>query len=239
MISHEHKIIFIHIPKCAGTTIERVLFPKKQFNWREPDYENLHGWCPKNKLFLHQATAEQLLSKKLISENIWNEYLKIGIVRNPYSRAVSGYFWLMNNTQIRDSFRNYILRGGKFKSLLNDNSSNKFRGDHLWLQKDFLYFENKLVLDKLYFFENLDEIFNDLKKNVHLKNSITHYMKGDKSSIHYSNLFDDKTLQMFNEIYDSDLKTFNYSFEKEYTWDIIKNIKAFKYQLWNKKTRHY
>jgi hypothetical protein len=102
--------------------------------------------------------------KKLISENIWNEYLKIGIVRNPYSRAVSGYFWLMNNTQIRDSFRNYILRGGKFKSLLNDNSSNKFRGDHLWLQKDFLYFENKLVLDKLYFFENLDEIFNDLKK---------------------------------------------------------------------------
>jgi hypothetical protein len=44
---------------------------------------------------------------------------------------------------------------------------------------------------------------------------------------------------MFNEIYDSDLKTFNYSFEKEYTWDIIKNIKAFKYQLWNKKTRHY
>ena len=38
MISHKHKFIFIHIPKCAGTTIEKRLADNKTiFDW---NYDN-------------------------------------------------------------------------------------------------------------------------------------------------------------------------------------------------------
>uniref|UniRef100_A0A1D9FVM8 Sulfotransferase family protein n=1 Tax=Moorena producens (strain JHB) TaxID=1454205 RepID=A0A1D9FVM8_MOOP1 len=34
MISHEHKCIFVHIPKCAGTSIEHLLGHFDDFSGR-------------------------------------------------------------------------------------------------------------------------------------------------------------------------------------------------------------
>ena len=36
MISHKHKFIFIHIPKAAGTTIEKTLFPYASASFGSP-----------------------------------------------------------------------------------------------------------------------------------------------------------------------------------------------------------
>ena len=65
MISHTHKIIFIHIPKCAGSSVE-VYFKNKTFDWTKPSYKNLTGWCPKRKIHLQHATSKQLLELDLI-----------------------------------------------------------------------------------------------------------------------------------------------------------------------------
>ena len=61
MISHQHKIIFIHIPKCAGSSIKDYYFNSPQLDWKTPNYDLLYGWCPKRKIHLQHATSKQLL----------------------------------------------------------------------------------------------------------------------------------------------------------------------------------
>jgi len=71
MISHELKCIFIHIPRTAGSSIERALIND---DWWNVDRKTKH-------LIANQA-------KKLYSE-YWNDYFKFSFVRDPYSRMLS------------------------------------------------------------------------------------------------------------------------------------------------------
>src|SRR6185437_5350164 len=51
--------------------------------------------------------------RRALPQKIWREYLKFTVVRNPYDRAVSQYFW--NNRKVsehtKESINEYILHG--------------------------------------------------------------------------------------------------------------------------------
>lgn len=67
MINHEHRCIFIHIPKTAGTSVERA------FGVRQGQPGGGHR--------LPAAYGEH-----------WREYFTFCIVRNPWDRIVSAFF---------------------------------------------------------------------------------------------------------------------------------------------------
>lgn len=71
MISHKHKCIFLHIPKAAGTSIERFL--------REIDLD----------------IEQKVLRKRGFSSFLNNHlgYYVFSFVRNPYDRLVSAWKW--------------------------------------------------------------------------------------------------------------------------------------------------
>ena len=83
-ISHDLKTIFIHIPKNAGESIERSL----GMHAGNPQ-QNFFG-VVNNRHVLQHLTANELRSRRQFSE-IWHEYFKFAVVRNPYSRFVSRY----------------------------------------------------------------------------------------------------------------------------------------------------
>ena len=76
MISHKHKFIFIHIPKCAGSSIRDFYFDTPNLDWKIPNYDLLYGWCPKRKIHLQHATAKQILETDLVSRAVWDNYYK-------------------------------------------------------------------------------------------------------------------------------------------------------------------
>ncbi len=76
MISHKHKCIFIHIPKCAGISITKFLLGNESIAWNKPNYKVLYGWCPRRKTFLQNASAKFLVEEGLITENQWKDYYK-------------------------------------------------------------------------------------------------------------------------------------------------------------------
>ena len=98
MISHKHKCIFIHIPKCAGTSVE-VNFSNKHSNH-----------CP-------VAVFARKYPRK------FKNYFKFSFVRNPFDRLVSVYAYYVNggnkskhDEPIAHEYRkvNFIFRLWKF-----------------------------------------------------------------------------------------------------------------------------
>ncbi len=231
MIDHKNKIIFIHIPKCAGSSVE-ILFGVKPKKYDVPDYERLVGWCPKRKIHLQHATAKQLLELDLVKEEIWSSYKKFSIVRNPFDRCISDYFWIMSSTGIRDSFRNFLLKKGKFLKVLNDRTTPEYRGDHLLPQNEYIYINNKLVVDHLLRFEELKEGFPNLMETLGFpKRELPKTNKSKKIYKHYSHFYNSKDINIIEYIYKNDLERFNYRYEMRKTdktiFDTIK-IETFK-----------
>ena len=65
MIDQQRNILFIHIPKNAGTSIERDLFP--DFDFKGPSSRKaLYGFDPELGINLQHATLQQLLDLNLI-----------------------------------------------------------------------------------------------------------------------------------------------------------------------------
>lgn len=215
MISHKHKCIFIHIPKCAGTTIKYLLFPDEPISWKDTDYDKLHGWCPKRKFFMQHATSEQLLQTGLVSEEVWNSYFKFTFIRNPWDRAVSDYFWLMRDQKIKDSFKNYLLKSGKFKNILQDKNTFYYRGDHTKPQTSFFDFDGNFKLDFIGRFEKFNEDLKEICKTIKIDyDPELHINKSKKRKRHYSMYFNNELKQIFNNSYEDDIKQLGYEFEK-------------------------
>lgn len=214
MISHQHKCIFIHIPKCAGTTIKYLLFPDETVSWKEADYDKLHGWCPERKFFMQHATAKQLIETGLVTPEIWKSYYKFTFVRNPWDRAASDYFWMKKDRNIEDSFKNYLLKQGKFKAVLNDVDQIYYRGDHTTPQTQFFDIEGDYQMDYIGRFENFNQDMKHISNVLGLNYSESvHINKAKKKKKHYSNYYTEALKLDFEAIYKEDLLKLDYQFE--------------------------
>ncbi|HZP19797.1 MAG TPA: sulfotransferase family 2 domain-containing protein [Bauldia sp.] len=71
MISHEYRCIFIHIPRCAGSSIEAWIGGEDQW-------------------FIEPAEKHLVASlARLIYAPYWKSYFKFAFVRDPFARTVS------------------------------------------------------------------------------------------------------------------------------------------------------
>ncbi|TPV33865.1 sulfotransferase family protein [Paucihalobacter ruber] len=220
MISHKHKCIFIHISKCAGSSIEKA-FDIDVFSNATQNNKNFFGWSEKNKLFLQHATPQQLFDCEYLNYDIWDNYYKFIVVRNPYSRMMSDYFWISKTNNIIDTFENFILKKGKYYSLLNNNSTPDFRGDHLNSQYSYFQLNNKIInYDAVISFEDFNtgilklNIKNELKEKI-LNNKIN---KSGHNMFHYSHFYNFNRKKIVERIYNEDIKFLNYHFENKHNF---------------------
>lgn len=217
MISHEHKCIFIHIPKTAGTSISNFYFPTKELNWKKPNYNLLYGWCPKRKIHLQHATSKQLLELELIKPEIWESYFKFTFVRDPYDRAYSDYYWIMEDRQVEGSFVEYINRTGEFNKILSDNSVMTFRGDHLVPQTNFFDFEGNYKMDFIGRFEQIDKAVFYINKKLGIDKAFNvHVQKGAyKKKRHYSHFYNKENKLLVEQYFQKDIEKLGYKFKKQ------------------------
>lgn len=88
MISHTHKLIFIHNGKCAGSSINGTIVRDNP----EIKYENTH----------HKFLSQ-------VYKDIYSDYIKVCSVRDPWDRQVSWYHHLKSKCQNMESFEDWVM----------------------------------------------------------------------------------------------------------------------------------
>jgi hypothetical protein len=95
VICDDPKHVFVHVPRCAGTSIEQFLSPNTHPT--SLNYRHFTGWDNERKIWLQHASMQQI--NDLYAGDL-NGYFKFGFVRNPWDRSVSDYRWHMRELQL-------------------------------------------------------------------------------------------------------------------------------------------
>ena len=194
MISYKYKTVFIHVPKCAGTSIGNIL-RKKSFV-----YQTHHHVC-------HQ---------ELNSE--YKNYFKFAFVRNPFDKMASEYKWFTNTEheyplpKVKEFYR-----GKSFKSFLEtflNTATRKHRhrfGDPYHSLSYMTLLQPIEQIDFIGKVENLQEDFNVVCDKIGIsKQELPH--KNKSKYKHYTEYYDDETRQIVAEKYAKDIEYFGYEY---------------------------
>lgn len=208
-LSRDLNCLFIHIPKTAGTSIEKML--GVYGSWDTSDTHILYGRhvIGDLTLMLQHATMQQLLEHRLISTEEFETLFKFAFVRNPWDRIVSDYAWHKRNRTFSHSFRQFVDR-------VCDVAINAGHGDkstcHYVPQRRFIYSDDgKLLVDFVGKFESLKTDLQVIASRL----SISHNVIGrHQTSRHlpYPLYFTPYTYKRVQVAYEEDIDTFKYKF---------------------------
>jgi len=158
MICRQPPCIFIHIPKTAGQSVERVFLRWAGLDWdhRAALLLRPNADPTKGPPRLAHLTARDYVRLGYISQSDFDAAFKFAFVRNPWTRMVSLYHHL-NQGQ---SFREYVL--GEFRERVWEEMAWFVRP-----QRDFIYDETgALLVDFVGRFERLQEDFDQVCRRL-------------------------------------------------------------------------
>jgi len=196
VVCHTRKIIFIHIPKTAGSSIEHLLRDEGKY---ELDFIGV-----RNGRSTHHYMGIEL---KMILKELYPKYYKFSFVRNPYDRIISEYFWC----RIKDVGYKFNKTFDEFLDYVEDVIKNKkffkpIENDHFIPQYSFLFFNNKLLVNNIFKYEDIETIVPLIKKKLKINTVLQHLNKSNKNEI---TLTDQQKERIYN-LYKNDFQTFNY-----------------------------
>ena len=206
MISHQHKCIFIHIPKCGGTSIENVIWPEPR---REEDL--WMGFTSKYHNKYQTGGLQHLFAAHVLQEfgrEIFDQYFKFTIVRNPWEKAISQYFYMARRPDLRefigmkedDSFKSYL-------DLIQKKSHVQWEPQHKFITD----VNGDLMVDFVGRLENINDdaayIFGKLGIDAVIEhvNATKHH--------HYSHYYDEESFEMVSHMYRDDIRLLQYTYD--------------------------
>ena len=200
MILNEHKTIFIHIPKNAGTSINTY------FSVKPKTVE-----IKRKKVFKHETVSDI----KRDCFEIYNSYTKFAIVRNPYDRMVSWYAYLRKYRLNNDHIKTYQYNSKNDSYEVVDIAKADIMGFRMWVKNPTIIDPREWLLNNQCYwvddtvtilrYENLNEELNAFfKKEIKLPivNSTSRYDLLD--------YYNEETSDIVYNKYKEDFEKFNY-----------------------------
>jgi Sulfotransferase family len=223
IISESHEFVFIHNPKCGGTTIRNALMKfdtTDNFFWsfveREKGTRNFSQF-QKNRIDKAHMPMHILRSLYPHYFSLLNSYFVFVVVRNPYDRAVSAFNethkgLLKNSPGNLDEFilaLNVFWEGAEATNVKGWNF--KFR--HSVLQRDMVYIGSKRLADLTIKAEDWDAGISALAKfRPEVCDALIRARPQNvkPNSIATMDVLSKNSIKRINELYESDFVLFDY-----------------------------
>ena len=212
VISKKHKYIFFHLPKNAGVSLSRALIAeekllqiKRYFSYlcriSLKKKDNFYFSIKDKELIFFNSHITCYNFYDIFNKFFFNNYEKIAVVRNPWDRMVSRYFY---SKKVNLKFKDFT-----FEEFVNFDIKNNMHilNQYRFCTKD----RTNFCIDKVIKFENLNSDFNEISSRIFgKKNLLKHSNQTDHEEYrqYYSTELKDKIYNNFKE----DLNFFDYEF---------------------------
>ena len=210
MISFLHKTIFIHIPKCAGQSVEETFLNDIGLDWYK--HRHLLGCFKKPSTWsnnfpdrLAHLTAYEYFDLDFINKETFFKFYKFSIVRDPFDRVVSAWKDLTKSIDSNKKDINYFILNILPKHVSENNYFLKSQKDYLFDPKT-----DKILVDNIFKIHELKSNWKKVKIATGVKLDLTYRNKSKDIKIDVSENCKDLIKELYNEDYYL-LKNINYN----------------------------
>lgn len=188
MFNKEKKFVFVHNPKCAGTSIKNAI--SEHLGLDENQHNNENRFYRNPHLTLNQYNY-------YIDDDL-NDYFKFISTRNPWDRMVSLHHHRVLNANHKRPF-GLMCRVGQLKYLTFSNLAS---------------INGEICIDFVIKFENLQEDFDKAMKKIGVNNppKLKKFDHGNNRRKDYRSCYTKETKEMIGDMFAEEIKRFNYKF---------------------------
>lgn len=235
LISHKKQFIYTKTYKTAGTSVEVYFEP---FCMPEGDWEEVHlrdeyisdigviGYrgSPRDTSHLtwwnHMSAKE--IKARLNDDHIWNSYFKFCVVRNPFDKAISAFYF--QNKALPNQPRWYYYRRRflkRYNKLFHDGISpamkrqfkDWLKAGKMYIDRDKYFIDGELCVDYFIQYEDLEGGIKAVCERLNIPfepKRIPQFKKGYRPKQDYSVYFDEEAIELVINLFRFEIERFGY-----------------------------
>lgn len=200
--------IFIWVPKNAGTSVVDVLKHGAGFSRFKRIKDLRRGFHQNGRVTFGHMDCLSLTRSGYVNQGFYDNAYKFGVVRNPYTRAVSLFLYLKKEGRIKPStsfleFCEYLVSGRvEAIGLYNSKGLSQCNPQVTWFRD--------VDLDYLGRFEDLDNTFKDVAKVFRMPAGLAlpHLNSSDNESARQ--FYCERSRDIVESYYREDFESFGY-----------------------------
>ena len=219
LISHEYQFIYLKTIKTAGTSVE-IYFERfcvdpasygeecqaKEAHVSDWGVIGYRGATPEGQTWYNHMPASRV--RELIGHERWNRYFKFCVVRNPFDKLVS-YFWFNQPEPVRRDL------GRAAFSVVRDAFINWARNTQYPIDRQIFMIDGMPVMEYFIRFENMNRDIECVCRKLQLpwEPARLGRYKGDYRlrNEHFSMYYDAQTKSLVQNEYAWELEYFGYA----------------------------
>lgn len=211
ILSTDPKFLFIHIPKCAGTSVEESLYHYQDFKY----HHMVHGCA--------------LQFKQYLNDDFYDELYKFTFIRNPWDLQLSCWRYYIRNHGVEIDFNEYIewkfngniedMKDRLPKDQPNVNISILRNGFYIH-RTPITYFmideKGKYLIDYIGTLENINQDYSYITEKLEIRDTFLPHVNVSGHRIdekNYQSYYSEKSKELVRSRFALDIFLYGYTFD--------------------------